>query len=443
MTFIELYTILSNNEELNLLYIESSNNIFGNILFNSNNIELNITNYNKKGKIIGFIDCTENILSKGNYKLQIKSVSDDFVDYDISIIIDTFMENKIRIFIYYENENKNNHTFIDNFDQPEPWLIFCDSDKDDLYSLSVLIAQHYFKKIRIIGIVCDIGFFTTFIEAISMCYFWTHDIIGIDIPIYIGANRPVYLEKNIFPQIWTESYVTQMIKAFNYIPRIEYPPNTQIFDSLIIPLYHYNDNSIKIISTGPLTTVASCLIKYPWFGSKIKSCVSMIGNYEIQGNVPFFVDPNANSEYNAYMNPISLQIVTDLLQDKFQIVSLNCTNYIPLTITTANELSNYGDTLVPLEKDQFIINLYNNFIKLLYTTILTINSPLYMWDLCTTAIALNLNCQQKYIQQNFDITPTGTIITSTNTNNKSILYKFISYYLFKTEIINAIFANLE
>lgn len=116
---------------------------------------------------------------------------------------------------------------------------------------------------------------------------------------------------------------------------------------------------------------------------------------------------------------------------------------VGVTITTANELSNYGDTLVPLEKEEFIVNLYNNFIKLLYTTILTLNSPLYMWDLCATAVALNLNCQQKYIQQNIDITPSGTIVTSTNTNNKSILYNFISYYLFKTKIINAIFANLE
>ena len=58
------------------------------------------------------------------------------------------------------------------------------------------------------------------------------------------------------------------------------------------------------------------------------------------------------------------------------------------------------------------------------------------------AIALNLNCQQKYIIENFDITPSGTIVTSTNTNNKSVLYNFISYYLFKTKIIDAIFGNL-
>lgn len=63
-----------------------------------------------------------------------------------------------------------------------------------------------------------------------------------------------------------------------------------------------------------------------------------------------------------------------------------------------------------------------------------------MWDLGATAIALDLYCEQKYIIENIDITPSGTIVTSTNTNNKSVLYNFISYYLFRAvRILNASF----
>jgi len=34
------------------------------------------------------------------------------------------------------------------------------------------------------------------------------------------------------------------------------------------------------------------------------------------------------------------------------------------------------------------------------------------------------------------------MVTSTTTNSSSILYNFISYYKFKTKIIDAIFSNL-
>ena len=64
MSFIELYSFPSNDLKSNLVYTESTNNIFGNILFDNNYVELNITNNDKNGKITGFVNSTENILSK-------------------------------------------------------------------------------------------------------------------------------------------------------------------------------------------------------------------------------------------------------------------------------------------------------------------------------------------------------------------------------------------
>lgn len=438
MSFIELYSIPNADSRLKM-YNKSNDSIIGSLLINKSTIELDITNNSKNGKIIGNAN-TDNILNKGNYKLIVTTLLDDFVNHNVHVVIDTNIENIIRIFIYYIPFELN---LSDNQISGEPWLFFCDSDKDDLYSLTILVAQNYLKKINLIGIVCDIGFFDNFIDAVSMTNFWINDILKVNIPIYIGANRPEYLNGNLFPTIWTESYVKEMEIAFNYIPSKEFPPNTQPFDSLILSTMNYEDHSIKIFSSGSLTSVAASLVKYSWFNSKIKKCVSMVGNYEVPGNVPPFVDPTANSEYNAYINPSSLQIVTNTLQDRFHIVPLDCTDYIPLTKITAGELEAYGNSLIPLESDEFIIVTYKNFIKLLYTTILTINSTLYMWDLCAVSIALDLKCEQRYIIQNFDITPSGTIVTSTTTNNRSVLYNFISYYLFKTEIIDAIFANLK
>lgn len=337
------------------------------------------------------------------------------------------------------NTDRVTEMFKENIScEPEPWLYFSDGDKDDLYTLNVLVAQHYLKKINLIGIVCDVGFFPDINQCISITKFWLNDILHSDIPIYIGENRPKYLENNLFPPFIIKGFIDQMIKTFDYNPNNKVL-NSKSLDSLILSVYNNPDNSIKILTTGPMTSIESAIIKYPWFEGKIKKCISMIGNYNVPGNI---INSNINSEYNAYLNPNSFSIITKIFKNKLYIVPLDCTNYIPLNNNVINEFEDYGKSLSLIEKDEYIIYIFQNFIKLLNITLISEPEKIYMWDLCALAIAFDLDCEQKYIIENFDITPTGQMVTSTTTNSSSILYNFISYYKFKTKIIDAIFSNL-
>ena len=68
-------------------------------------------------------------------------------------------------------------------------IIFNDGDNDDLYSLVLLIAQNYFKTIKIIGIVCDDGFLSPS-ENVSIVKFWINNILKVNnIDIYEGEWR--------------------------------------------------------------------------------------------------------------------------------------------------------------------------------------------------------------------------------------------------------------
>ena len=436
MTFIELYSLLSDSDKKYNLHNITNNLIIGNILFNQNNIEINIENNDINGKINGFIPLFENINIKNKYKIIINLLSNNLNSYNIFVIIDTNTENILKTFIYYELNNQVVQQNISH--EPEPWLYFSDGDKDDLYTLNVLVAQHYLKKINLIGIVCDVGFFPDINQCISITKFWLNDILHSNIPIYIGENRPKYLENNIFPPFIIKSFINMMIKKFDYNPNKKVFNNKPL-DSLILSLYDYPEDSIKILTTGPTTSIESAIIKYPWFECKIKKCISMVGNYNVPGNI---INSNINSEYNAYLNPNSLSIIINILKKKLYIVPLDCTNYIPLNNAVIKDLENYGEKLSLIEKDQYIIYNFQKFIELLNVHLISETEKIYMWDLCAISIALDLDCEQKYIIENFDIDPNGKIVKSTTTNSSSVLYNFISYYKFKTKIIDAIFANL-
>jgi hypothetical protein len=244
MPLIEFYSLISNLGKKYNLHKVDSDLIIGNISINKNNIEINLENNDINGQINGFIPSFENIIIKNNYKMIINSLSTNLHNYNIYIIIDTYTTNILKTFIYFDL--KEQLIPINIISEPEPWLYFSDGDQDDLYTLNVLIAQHYLKKINLIGIVCDIGFFPDINQCLSITQFWVNDILHSNIPIYIGEKRPKYLENNVFPNEITRGFIEKMIKDFGYNPNKSYL-NNGLLDSLILSLYNYSDYSLKIL----------------------------------------------------------------------------------------------------------------------------------------------------------------------------------------------------
>ena len=322
-------------------------------------------------------------------------------------------------------------------------LFFTDADKDDLYSLTILIAQCYLNSIEILGVVCDDGFLS-YPQNVSMVQYWLNTILnfpGID--VYRGLNRNSYLkQQRYFPELFITSYIDVMVQNFGYDPSVT--PTYKTLDELTIKINNQSPNSIFILTTGNMTTFSYMLTSNSSFKNKINKIYSMAGNYDVSGNVvpSTITDPLivANSEYNAYLDPDSFSNVSKIMTTSFNIVPLDCTNYAPLTQETITQLQLIGTPYYNNTQNTFIKNIYTQFIALLNSTLITINTRLYMWDLVATIIFLQKQISQRYISPSIDIIWTGKINTNRlNNNQKCVLYNYIDYDKFLNAVIESIF----
>jgi len=322
-------------------------------------------------------------------------------------------------------------------------LFFCDSDKDDIYSLTILISQCYLNGIEILGIVCDDGFLS-YPENVSIVQFWLNDILnfpGID--VYRGRTRDSYVkQQRYFPQAFIDSYIEVMVTDFSYNPLVI--PTYKTLDELMLKLNNEASNTISILTTGNMTTLSYLLLSNPTLKTKIKTIFSMIGNYDVSGNVlpANVLEPTilANSEYNAFLDPDSFSNVAKINTTKLNIVPLDCTNYAPLTNATITQLQIIGTPYYNSCLDAFVKNIYTQFIALLQSTLITENTKLYMWDLVATILFLQKSISQTYISSSIDVIWTGKINTNLiEDTHKCILYNFCNYNQLLNAIIECIF----
>ena len=309
-------------------------------------------------------------------------------------------------------------------------LLFTDADKDDLYSLVILVAQAYRKNIKMLGIVCEDGFLS-YPENVSITNFWLTDILNYDkIKIYRGIDRDPYLkQQRNFPPLFVSSYLEVMKNNFGY-QRSNFAGEN--LDELVEKLRDEDDKSISILTTGNVTTLAHLLKKHKFFKSKVKEVFTMGGNFKVPGNVPP-EDPLRprvvpNAEFNFYLDPTSVSTVLTYLGEKLHICPLDATNFAPLDRQTILAIRAAAEEHIATIKDPFIKNLHEQFLKLLESTLLTVNTKLFLWDLVATLLFLGADLNEKSIKENVEIIWTGQIVRTLPTDrNKCIIFTFIDF----------------
>ena len=362
---------------------------------------------------------------------------------------------------------------------PQKVLFFLDTDKDDLYSLCLICAQHYYGIIEVIGIVIDAGFIYNIQDGLLIVQQWLNKInVGTNIDhqsdscfpfklnLYAGLPRPDFLALRLFPDSWITTYISDLKTNYNItIPNFDYANNMftdQVVETtspsvniLFNHLYQYCDKSILCLTTSPSTSLGIGLDKFPFLSSKIESIYSMASNYLVPGNVPLINNDIANitlpnpyldysGEYNSFMNPYSLQrICLSINSDiNVNIIALDCTNYAELMNITVAEFEAFAKPFLDIVTDQWTINLYNYFISLVSTTLITETDKIYLWDLCATNIALGSNIKQYFISGMPKISVTGKseLYYYSNDNiNKVKIYTFLSYQKLLLNTIRIIF----
>lgn len=322
--------------------------------------------------------------------------------------------------------------------------MFVDSDKDDLYSLNVMVAQDYLNNVKLQGIICEDGFLS-FPQNICIIQFWLTQLNARPIPIYKGLERSAYLkQQRNFPPLFVTSYLSLMKETFGYFPST---PSYQNIENVAIEWKQKKDHSIDILTTGNLTSLKWLLNTCPTLSKKINRIISMIGNVNVPGNVvPADLERpeiRANSEYNAFLDPDALSFITDHADLDFQIVPLDCTNYAPLNQETIDILEQLGQYYLNQCDDVFLIRNYTYFLQLLKTTILTINTKLYLWDLVATMIYLTNNGQKYVSKDKLVVAWTGRFEKKISFGCKNVYYNYIDYDLLLHNIIRSLFIKLQ
>lgn len=305
-----------------------------------------------------------------------------------------------------------------------------DTDKDDIYSLIILLAQHSYKSINLIAIVCDDGFLP-YPENISLTSFFL-DFLKINIPIYHGINRNPYLKTHRnFPPSFIDTYLQMLKKDFGYSYKKSF---SSPIDILIERLQFYPSNSLNILLTGNATSLSHILDEYDWMLNKTNRVVMMGGNIHCKGNIlpcpEIKLEIAPDAEYNFWLDPDAIQNTLRILKNKIEIIPLDCTNYAPLTEKTIADIQQIAKDI---PKNIF----YNTFIKLLNTTIHTENGTLYLWDLVATIIFLNYNIDQNLVNQELSISMTGKMLPKSN--EKCQYYNSINFQQLKENIVHSLF----
>jgi inosine-uridine nucleoside N-ribohydrolase len=362
---------------------------------------------------------------------------------------------------------------------PQKVLFFLDADKDDYYSLCLIAAQHYYGVIDVIGVIVDCGFVPDIQDGLSLTQQWLNKIqvatnldkedygFPIKFNLYAGYKRDITLENRLFPKIWTNSFIMAMKPIYD-ITLSNFDYSTGEFtgetietgapsaDVIFNETGSYTDKCILCLTTGAPTTLGIALDKFPFLSSKLASIYCMASNYLVHGNVPPGANDEANitlpnpyqdynGEYNAFMNPYALQRIALAVNSDvdISIVPLDCTNYANLNPSTIDELKAIAEPFYYYIKTPWVVNLCNYFISLLETTLVTINSPLYLWDLCATEIALGSMVDQYYILGTPIIDVSGKIRQYYyGSNDKVKIYTSLSYRKLLVNSIRIIFNDV-
>jgi inosine-uridine nucleoside N-ribohydrolase len=344
-------------------------------------------------------------------------------------------------------------------------IFFIDTDKDDLLSLCLACAQHYYNIIDLVGIVIESGFIIDIQSGLLITKQWLNLLhIGTNldteinnypfkINLYAGYPRPIYLEKRLFPDKLVYTYLNLLKINLNItIPNYNYitgtytnqivEPFAPSVDILYKDLFSVNNKSLKCITTSPTTSLALGVDKYLYLKNKLECIYSMTSNYLVPGNVPAENNFNANitlpnpyieynGEYNAFMNPNSLQRLCLLIKDNIDIniIPLDCTNYAPLNINTFNQLKDIAQPFFNYITNPWIINISNSFLSFIYIDFLSQEiDGNYLWDLVATNIALGSNIDQNYLLGNPKISITGKMeLNYYNNNDKVKIYNYLNY----------------
>lgn len=171
-------------------------------------------------------------------------------------------------------------------------IIDCDPGHDD--AMAIMLAAAHPEKIDLLGIVTVAGNQT--IDKVTQNALKVTTVLGRDIPVVKGAEKPLLRELKTAPEAHGES---GMDGPFIEEVRGKAVQETALsFYKRILE----KEDKVTIVAIGPLTNLALLFRAYPELKEKIE-CISLMGGSVYSGNI------TSKAEFNFYVDPEAAKIV--------------------------------------------------------------------------------------------------------------------------------------
>lgn len=195
-------------------------------------------------------------------------------------------------------------------------IIDCDMGADDYIAIQLAILSN---KFNIEGISLVNG--NTSLKQATDNAFKTLDMINHlnKIKVYKGENTPLKILTND---------TDDLAHGNNGFSNVEYQKVKGCIEKInavdwMINLVNSNPKKITIVATGPLTNIASAILKNKHFAHNIKELVVMLGA-EKSGNITPF------AEFNSYKDPYAAKIVFEAGIKNLTMIGFNITSQVTI-----------------------------------------------------------------------------------------------------------------
>ncbi|MER3437266.1 MAG: nucleoside hydrolase [Chloroflexota bacterium] len=127
---------------------------------------------------------------------------------------------------------------------------------------------------------------------------YTAELCGKDVPVYIGAHRPLLREPSY--AYWFHG--PDGMGGMNY-PAPQRPPEDEYAVDVLIRLIRSRPGDYTLVTLGPLTNIALALHRAPDLAQKVRACLVMGGAACTVGNV------TPAAEFNIWVDPEAAKLV--------------------------------------------------------------------------------------------------------------------------------------
>nr|WP_190406618.1 nucleoside hydrolase [Anabaena subtropica]MBD2344160.1 nucleoside hydrolase [Anabaena subtropica FACHB-260] len=173
------------------------------------------------------------------------------------------------------------------------FIIDTDTASDDAVAL---IMAHYWQDVEVVAVTIVNG--NVPVEQGVKNALYTLDVCNASTPVYVGCAKPMLRESSYADWFHGKDGMGNM-----YYPEPKSKPQSAHATDAIIDTIKKYPGEITLVTLGPLTNIATALLKAPEIASLVQRCVIMGGAANTVGNV------TPAAEYNIWVDPEAAKIV--------------------------------------------------------------------------------------------------------------------------------------